>query len=158
MTIPISWWIGGGLAIALGVQTFHVSILNSRWDRHLLADKQAEVNAEKEKNNIETIWRKKLEAQEVEYEAKFQSQQRDIVDASASRDRMLQHIANLVAKARDPRPVAPGKTVDSGDPIGVLADVLAGADRLAEVYARTADERGLRGERCEAEYGAVASP
>lgn len=156
MTIPITWWALGGLAVALGVQTFHVSTLNSRWDRHLLADKQAEVIAEKEKSNIEAIWRKKLEDKDVEYATKFKSQQADIADALESRSGVLRDVASLVAKARNACPVSPGKTVDSGDPIGVLADVFTRTDKLAEVYAKTADERGLNGAKCEDSYDAIS--
>ncbi|WP_219209438.1 DUF2514 family protein [Variovorax boronicumulans] len=69
----------------------------------------------------------------------------------------LHDAAQLAADAARRRsPACPAASaVPGGDPIGVLADVLAGADRLAEVFAATADQRGIRAAGCERAYDSL---
>lgn len=75
---------------------------------------------------------------------------RDAATAGGAADRLRNRVADLAKRAAASCPSPP-----AGDPIGVLADVLARADARAGVLAEYADRARIAGLACESAYQAV---
>ena len=80
--------------------------------------------------------------------------------ADRQRDALLLQLAILRRRAvpGDPAASSAGTSLDGGDPIGVLADVLGRSDARASIVDRLADERRIRAEACERSYDALTNP
>jgi len=155
--IPVSWWVCAGLVAALGVQQIHIHQLDSRWDKHLLADAKKVEEHNENVRAIERDWAKKLEKADEQYADDIDSMRADIASSSLAADGLRDELAKYRKRAAC-APAAPGsKDQPGGDPIGVLADLLTRADARAEVYAATADARRATAAVCEAKYDAVSS-
>ncbi|KVE31069.1 DUF2514 family protein [Burkholderia sp. TSV86] len=86
------------------------------------------------------------------------AKQRDRARADAARaadaaDGLRKQVAVLVERARHSA-VAAG-SAPTGDPIGVLADVLGSIDDRASELAEYADRARIAGQQCERDYGAL---
>jgi hypothetical protein len=79
-----------------------------------------------------------------------QAAQRDAAAAGHAADRLRERTAELTKRARAS---CPSKA--TGDPIGVLADVLGRADARAGILAEYADRARIAGQLCEQSYEAL---
>lgn len=80
----------------------------------------------------------------------------DAVAANDASGRLRQRVAELLAASRAAsNPTASGRGPAAGDPLGVLADVLSGADQRAGVLAEYADRTRVAGQACERAYGSL---
>lgn len=154
MTVPISWWVAGGLAVALGLQTLHVYQLKGDIDRANLAVESEKTRALKAKIDADAEARSKIEAAELLHQAELDRLRSDL-DALSSTRLSNGSDSPVVVYARKACPASPGKTDRSDDPIGVLANVLGRIEAREEVYARAADERRIAGLDCERRYDAL---
>ncbi|AOJ86745.1 hypothetical protein WS87_08690 [Burkholderia sp. MSMB0856] len=77
----------------------------------------------------------------------------DLAAANAARDGLRKQVAELVERARHSA-AKPGSPA-AGDALDLLADVLGRADQRAGELAKIADERGIAGRQCEADYDAL---
>lgn len=84
----------------------------------------------------------------------------DATSARRASDGLRQRINALVADARRAaaNPGAAPAVETTGDPIGVLADVLGRADQRAGVLAEYADKARIAGQSCERDYDALTNP
>lgn len=158
--VPI--WVYALVAAAIlgviGLQQLHISQLNSKYDRYVSKVAGEALKASQDKTDQENYWRKQLEDKDVEYQKLQKSMGADLTAAHDSADGMRGELAKFAARSKGRScPVAPGSPVPAGDPIGVLAELLTRTDAITEVYARTADERGLAGTQCEARYEVIRS-
>ncbi|MDE4918532.1 ABC-type Na+ efflux pump permease subunit [Cupriavidus metallidurans] len=80
----------------------------------------------------------------------------DARDAGAAADRLRQRVNDLLAAARAGKDsAAPSGGATTGDPLGVLADVLERADRRAGILAEYADAARVAGQACERAYDSL---
>ncbi|MDN8056387.1 DUF2514 family protein [Burkholderia multivorans] len=79
----------------------------------------------------------------------------DAFAARAAASSLQQRVDQLVAAARHPATSAGSPA--AGDALDLLADVLGRADEAAGELAKIADERGIAGKQCEADYDALTS-
>lgn len=136
----------GGLVLGLGIQQLRIQgyqndALQAEKD-HLVAIKK-----------VEDDWKAKGEKAD-DYWAKRNLEYLDALDdAATERDGLRDTLARF--KSKHSCPPSPGQAKPTEDPIGVLANVLSRADAAAEVYAKTADQRGNTGQLCEQRYDAL---
>ncbi|VWD33928.1 gp23 [Burkholderia lata] len=89
-----------------------------------------------------------------DHAAKERDQARvDAAAADAAADGLRKQLAMLVERAS--HSAATSGSAPAGDPIGVLANVLGSIDDRAGELAKIADERGIAGRQCEADYDAL---
>lgn len=77
----------------------------------------------------------------------------DAFAARAAAGSLQQRVDQLVAAAR--HPAAAAGSPAAGDALDLLADVLGRADEAAGELAKIADERGIAGKQCEADYDSL---
>lgn len=77
---------------------------------------------------------------------------RDLARAAAA-DGLREQVTKLVTRTRDSAVAAGGAA--ACDALDLLADVFGRADEAAGKLARIADERGIAGEQCQADYDAL---
>lgn len=120
------------------------------------ASRQAEADARAEEQ------RRTAEVQKAADEAREREAQAlaDAAAANATGQRLRDRLAALAARggqaASDPGPATGGPP--AGDPIGVLAGVLARADERAGILAQYADAARTAGLACERAYDALTPP
>lgn len=154
MTFPISWYVAGGLAVALGLQTLHVYKLKGDIDRTAIAAMAAVTAGLQLKIDTDNDTRSKNEESDRIHQAEL-DRLRDDLDAIPSTRLSDGPASPVIVYARKACPASPSKTDRSDDPIGVLANVLGRIEAREEVYARTADERRIAGLDCERRYDAL---
>ncbi|AOK30299.1 MULTISPECIES: DUF2514 family protein [Burkholderia] len=77
----------------------------------------------------------------------------DAAAAASAADGLRKQVAVLVGRARHSAVTA--GSAPTGDALDLLADVLGRTDARAGELARIADERGVAGRQCEADYDAL---
>ncbi|WP_082711973.1 DUF2514 family protein [Burkholderia singularis] len=77
----------------------------------------------------------------------------DAAAAASAADGLRKQVAVLVERARHSAVTA--GSAPTGDALDLLADMLGRADARAGELARIADERGVAGRQCEADYDAL---
>ncbi|AXF20560.1 hypothetical protein CUJ89_08735 [Burkholderia pyrrocinia] len=88
--------------------------------------------------------------------AKQRNQARaDAAAAASAADGLRKQVAGFVERAR--HSAASSGSQATGDALDLLADVLVRADARAGELARIADERGIAGQQCQADYDALTS-
>ncbi|EEE06842.1 MULTISPECIES: DUF2514 family protein [Burkholderia cepacia complex] len=88
--------------------------------------------------------------------AKERDQARADADAAASAaDGLRKQLAAYVERAR--HSTAAAGSPATGDALDLLADVLGRADEAAGELAKIADERGIAGKQCEADYDSLTN-
>lgn len=105
----------------------------------------------------EAQWAATQERNARETATKIEAASADAASARSASDGLRKRIASLVAEARG-RAANPGTKPAieaTGDPIGVLADVLGSADQRAGVLAEYADKARIAGESCVRDYEAL---
>ncbi|KQO38105.1 hypothetical protein ASF19_20230 [Acidovorax sp. Leaf84] len=110
--------------------------------------------------NQETAWATAQERNDRETASQIAAAQADADGARRASDGLRQRIASLVAEARG-RAAGAGAAPAveaTGDPIGVLADVLGRADERAGILAAYADKARIAGQSCERDYDALTEP
>jgi hypothetical protein len=127
--------------------------VRAEWNAEKLA--QAEAGAKETQRRLERQGDAQREqAQEL---ARYQ---RAAADAAAARDGMRQLVDDLEAVVRRGGSVT--ATADERQAgaaaTGMLADVSRGADEMAEIYAREADQSRFAGQLCERSYEALSPP
>lgn len=108
----------------------------------------------------EAEWADAQERNARETATKLEAASADAASARRASDGLQQRINSLVAEARR-RAANPGTQPAieaTGDPIGVLADVLGRADQRAGVLAEYADKARIAGESCVRDYEALSNP
>ncbi|EED98587.1 DUF2514 family protein [Burkholderia multivorans] len=80
----------------------------------------------------------------------------DAAAAASAADGLREQVAVLIERARHPAAATGSPT--TGDALDLLADVLGRADAAAGELAKIADERGIAGKQCEADYDALTKP
>lgn len=146
-------WLALGLAATLAFTHFAVY-------RSGKAQVRSEWNAEKAEQArqaaAETLRRLNAQ-QEIQHvhDQELALAHRDAAAAHAAAGRLSDQLAAFVAAARRRDPAASGNSAPAGDPIGVLADVLRGADQRAGVLAAYADAARIAGLQCERAYDAL---
>lgn len=145
----------GLLLAALGLQTLHVYQLKAQIDKTAIATLSAVTAGLQLKIDTDKETRLKNEEADRNYQVELDRLRGDLALVPPERLSNSPALTTIVVQARKACPTAPGAPVVSGDPIGVLADVLGRSDRVAEVYAKTADERRIAGLRCEGGYNAL---
>lgn len=110
--------------------------------------------------NQETAWATAQERNARETATQIAAAQADADGARHASDGLRHRIAHLVAEARGraANPSAAPAVEATGDPIGVLADVLGRADERAGVLAAYADAARIAGKSCERDYDALTEP
>lgn len=157
MTFPISWYVAAGFAIALGLQTYHVSTLKNDILELENREVKTQLIGEQTTRKIENVWGFKSEAINLAAAERTRALVLSLDIAADAYRRMQQRTASLVqqAKASCSRPVSTSD--DGSDPIGVLAKLHGVSDKMAGMYAKIADERASRSLQCEQSYDAVRS-
>ena len=163
MTLALAlryWWafaLAGALAL-LGVQTLRLGSAQQAMSDHLADDALARVAAEsaariREQNDQAAF---DAEAQRVRDERK--EHEAAISDLAATGDRLRDELAEFKRRARTAAacPAERGARVASADPLDLLADVYARADREATELAKHADELRRAGAACERASDAVS--
>ncbi|MBU9440005.1 hypothetical protein DN523_10195 [Burkholderia multivorans] len=79
----------------------------------------------------------------------------DAAAAASAADGLRKQVATLIERAR--HPAAPTGSAAAGDALDLLADVLGRADEAAGELAKIADERGIAGKQCEADYDSLTN-
>ena len=77
----------------------------------------------------------------------------DAAAAASAADGLRKQVAVLIERAR--HPAATTGSPAAGDALDLLADVLGRADEAAGELAKIADESGIAGKQCEADYDAL---
>ena len=108
----------------------------------------------------EARWAADQERNARETAAKIEAANADAASARSASYRLQQRVDALVAAARRAaaNPGAEPAIASTGDPIGVLADVLGRADQRAGVLAEYADKARIAGKSCERDYDALTLP
>lgn len=144
----------GLLLAALGVQTLRVYNLKGDIDRTALAAMTAVTAGLKLK--IDTDEQTRLANEESDRAHQMELDRlRDNLDNLPATRLSDGPTSPVVIYARKACTTAPGPSKQSEDPLGVLANVLGRIEAREEVYARTADERGIAGSDCERRYDAL---
>ncbi|WP_261526444.1 DUF2514 domain-containing protein [Burkholderia multivorans] len=79
----------------------------------------------------------------------------DAAAAASAADGLRKQVATLIERAR--HPAATTGSAAAGDALDLLADVLGRADEAAGELAKIADERGIAGKQCEADYDSLTN-
>ncbi|WP_321944512.1 DUF2514 family protein [Burkholderia cenocepacia] len=79
----------------------------------------------------------------------------DAFAARAAAGSLQQRVDQLVAAAR--HPAAAAGSPATGDALDLLADVLGSIDERAGELAKVADDRGIAGKQCEADYDSLTT-
>lgn len=108
----------------------------------------------------EARWAADQERNARETATKIEAANADAADARRASGRLQQRIDALVATARRSaaNPGTEPAVAPTGDPIGVLADVLGRADQRAGILAEYADKARIAGQSCERDYDALTQP
>lgn len=150
--IPVwVWWaIIAALAALLGVQTVRAARIKTAFAEYRAEGLRLVAEAEKRERAKEREWGGKIEEVRNDANREKESLQGDIADAVRTADGMREQRDALARRARA-QACTTGRSADQpgGDPIGVLAELSARADALAEIYARTADRRAIIARACE---------
>ncbi|AOI88961.1 DUF2514 family protein [Burkholderia pseudomultivorans] len=77
----------------------------------------------------------------------------DAAAAASAADGLRKQVAELIGRVRDSATQAGGQT--TGDALDLLADLFGRADARAGDLAKIADERGIAGQQCQADYDAL---
>ncbi|MBR8312373.1 DUF2514 family protein [Burkholderia dolosa] len=77
----------------------------------------------------------------------------DAAAAASAADGLRKQVAVLVERAR--HPAAAVGSAPAGDALDLLADLFGRADERAGELAKIADERGIAGKQCEADYDSL---
>jgi hypothetical protein len=139
-----------GAAAGAGVE----HLISVRRLDDIRADTAARQMRAVEAARIEERRRTVAQQENAEHAAKDRDQARaDASAAAAAADGLRKQLAVYVERARHSTPSA--GSPPAGDAIGVLADVLGSIDDRAGELAKIADERGIAGRQCEADYDAL---
>lgn len=108
----------------------------------------------------EARWAADQERNAHETATKIEAANADAANARRASGRLQQRIDALVATARRSaaNPGTEPAVAPTGDPIGVLADVLGRADQRAGILAEYADKARIAGQSCERDYDALTQP
>lgn len=142
----------GLLLAALGLQTLHVYQLKAQIDRTALATMRAVTSGLQLKIDTDKETRLKNEESDRNHATEMDRIRTDLQLAQSDRLSDSSELTTIVVQARKTCTTSPSSSVVSGDPIGVLAHVLGRSDRVAEVYAKVADDRRVAGSDCERRY------
>jgi len=153
INLPIWAWVGAaGLAVA-GVQQFRIMQAKGNVQECKNEQQAAQIFATQSVLSTEAGWRLANEGISGWSLVALRQRDADTAAATKSADGLRDRIAQLRRDASNHTCSAPvGKDEREDDPIGVLALVSSGADRLAGIYAREADERGDIALECEKRY------
>ena len=135
----------------IGVQEIRISSLQGDMSTLKLAIEQAKTKALQEKADVETQWRKRLDASDRQHADEVDSYRVDL----SKRSSLQPAIDSYVSKARSACPGPRGTDQPRGDPIGVLTKLLSREGTAADFYARVADERRIIAAKCERDYDAL---
>lgn len=108
----------------------------------------------------EAQWAATQERNARETATKNEAARADAASARRASDGLQKRINTLVVAARrsSANPGTEPAIEATGDPIGVLADVLSRADQRAGVLAEYADKARIAGQSCERDYDALTNP
>jgi hypothetical protein len=156
ISLPVWAWVGGAAVLALGVQEFRIMHIKGNVQECRNEQQAAQIFATQSVLSTEAGWRLGNEGISNWSLTALRQRDTDTALATKSADGLRDRIAQLRRDASNRSCTAPvGKDEREDDPIGVLALVSSGADRLAGVYAKEADERGDIALECEKRYGVV---
>ena len=154
------WWVAviAVLLALLGTQTLRLAAAQEAMSEHLADDafaKAAEQSAARAKEQADQA-SFDAEAQRVRDER--EEHEAAISDLAATGDRLRDELAEFKRRARAAAacPAERGARVASADPLDLLADVYARADREAAELGRYADELRRAGAACERASDAVS--
>ena len=120
------------------------------------AVKEAGEKALADARATEKAWQSQIEKVRIDAKSKLDEVERNAADADATalslRDQ-LSHLSTRIAGS----PGAPTGSSATFATCGMLTELLAESDRLAGIYAATADGSRVAGEACEVAYSAVAN-
>lgn len=146
--------IAGACALVVGAffygQHTKDNAWQARWEARNAADAVAQAEAYKREREKEQEWQKKLEEIQNAGKKYLEDLRKRERDAAASRMRDA-----IEAARRRASEEAAANLRSQASPVDVFAELLTGADELAEKFAREADESRIRGAACEAAYDAT---
>lgn len=154
----LSYWkyiVMAALAAALGLQTLHVSMLKTDIAKTAAATANAITAGLKVKIDTDEQTRLRNEENDRNHQMELDHLRGNLVDLDSTRVSNSPELAPIVISARKACASSPSAPKQTGDPIGVLTDVLGRIESREEVYARTADERRIAGIDCERRYDAL---
>lgn len=166
--IPASWWIGGGVALALSVALgASVLSLNSEKTSHAntkaswAQDRQEAAEKALAQSEVHRLRERALEARKTKEidraEALLVQERADRAIADAAAGRLRERLEALIAAARQAAsaPDSAAASSPAGDTLGMLADVLGRCVARVRLLATVADERGIAGQTCERSYDSL---
>lgn len=142
------------VGFSAGAYVVHVTsareIADMRADAATDQTKAVEVARDEEQRRIAA------QQENADHAAKERDQARaDAAAAAIAADGLRKQVAGLVERAR--HTAASAGSSATSDALDLLADVLGRADARAGELARIADERGIAGQQCQADYDALTS-
>lgn len=161
----LPWWAKLLILAAIASAVVGAVAAYNHWQREIgreevRAEIREQAARDTEANTKETFRRiaRQKENQDVQT-AEMAQLRTAAAGAAAASERLQVRVNRLVAAARRAAAnlTAGGERapVDPGDPIGVLADVLGRADKVAGIMGAFAWESRLRGLQCERDYDAL---
>lgn len=155
----VAFWVG--LLGWLHLSRVHAAEqkVHAHYAKVLAGINEKTADAAKAFRAAETAWQTQIEKEARSGQERIDNSRRDAGAARDERDRMLVTLARYRAAARtaqDSGTAAAGPA--TGDALGVLADLLEESDRLAGIYAQTADLAHAAGVTCQNAYDALMPP
>lgn len=147
------WWAAviAVLLALLGVQTLRLGSAQEAMSDHLADDAFAKAAAESSARVKEKADQAAFDAEAQRVRDERKEHEAAISDLAATGDRLRNELAEFKRRARSASacPAERGARVAGADPLDLLADVYARADREAEILGRYADELRRAGAACE---------
>lgn len=156
MVFPYQVVAIGAAAVAIGLGGFYAGSSHkdaqwsAKWEKRNAYDATAKADSEEAERVKEQEWQKKLEGLQNAGKKDLDDLRKRERDAAASRLRDA-----IEAARRRASEEASANLRSTASPIDLFAELLGGADDLAEKFAREADESRIRGVACEAAYDAT---
>ena len=154
------WWALAlvGLSALLGVQTLRLSNAQEAMAEHLADDAFAKAADESAARAREQADQAAFDAEAQRVRDERKEHEAVISDLAATGDRLRDELAEFKRRARSAAtcPAERGTRVAGPDPLDLLADVYARADREAAELGRYADELRRAGAACERASDAVS--